>query len=400
MDEAALIARLEHLEKCPAASPVIRSEAKCSLFNSAHHNRGGTVQRGERVANRRNTAFVLHASSDHIRSATLAGLMHSTLKARQGKKVVLPDGKLVTEFINCSYLDLDLHPLVVSRAKALLDDWGVNFCCARSRFSIGPNASLEQGLSQLFRGSAITFPSLTSTHISVMPLIASGILLPGHADGQKVRLVFDRHAHSSMQFLRPILATEANVVVIEHNDLDALGQEARRASATGETPVYVADSVYSMGGLCPVKELLALADSLGIYLYLDDAHGTSIYGDHGEGWVLSQIDGPIPPNLFLAFSLAKGFGANGGGIVVPSESQASLIRRHGQSYAFSSALDFSSIGAALASLSLHGDGTVASLQQTLRAKVALFDQEMGQTLPFSPVRMVHAIMDPENWTTG
>src|SRR5262249_26987289 len=145
-----------------------RKKAQKSHFISGHHSPCDAVQRGKRVANRRNTAFVLHASSGHIEKATEAGLMHTTLKARDGKKVILQDGRLVTEFINCSYLCLDVDPLVVARGKALLDDWGLNFCCARSRFSIGPNAHLEQGLSRLFRGSAITFPSLTSTHISVM----------------------------------------------------------------------------------------------------------------------------------------------------------------------------------------------------------------------------------------
>lgn len=196
----------------------------------------------------RNTSFVVQAASESILQATETGLMHVTLRARKGKKVCLPNGRWVTEFINCSYLCLDQHPTVIARAKAILDEWGVNFCCARTRFSIGQNDQLEQGLSRLFRGIAITFPSLTSTHTSVLPLIASGVLLHAERAQRGVRLIFDRLAHSSMQFLRPILATEAKVVVIPHNDLDALVREARCARTAGEAPVCIADSVYSMGG--------------------------------------------------------------------------------------------------------------------------------------------------------
>jgi 8-amino-7-oxononanoate synthase len=314
--------------------------------------------------------------------------MHVSLEAREGRRVRLPGGRWVTEFVNCSYLGLDVHPKVVAGAKTVLDNWGVNLCCARSRFSIGPNKMLEERLSRLFRGSAITFASLTSAHLSALPLVASGVLLPEEKGRRGVRLIFDHHAHSSMQCLRPILAAEAEVVVIEHDDFNALAEQARNARRDGDVPVYVADSAYSMGGLCPIKELLELADTVGMYLYLDDAHGTSIHGTHGEGWVLSQIDGPLPQNVFLSFSLSKGFGSNGGGIVVPSESQAALVRSYGQSYGFSAGLDFGSIGAALASLTLHEDGTIASLQKVLRDKLALFDHEMEQSAAFSPIRMV------------
>lgn len=345
---------------------------------------------GRSMSKQRDTPFVVQTASNHIWQAVQSGLMHVPFTAREGKRVLLPGGRWVTEFVNCSYLGLDLHQSVIAGAQAVLSEWGANFCCARSRLTIGPNVFLEEGLSRLFRGSAITFPSLTSTHVSVLPLIASGVLIPGVEGDRRIRMIFDRHAHASMQFLKPVLAAEAEVVVIGHNDFDALAQHAQAARQSGQTPVYVADSVYSMGGLCPVRELLRLAEALGIYLYLDDAHGTSLFGTRGEGWVLSQIDGPLPQNVFVTFSLAKGFGINGGGVVVPGEREASLIRQYGMSYGFSSALDFGSVGGALASLALHEDGTVARLQQTLRAKVAVFDETLDQPQPFSPIRMIHA----------
>lgn len=351
---------------------------------------GGSSPPRDRAPGSRNTPFVVASSIAHIRGAVDAGLMHATLRERRGKQVRLADGRTVTEFVNCSYLGLDLHPAAVAGGKRALDEWGVHFCCARSRFSIGPTAELEEGLSRLFRGRAITFPSVTSAHASVLPLLAAGVLLEERDRSRPVRLIFDRRAHASMQFLRPVLATEARVVAVAHNDLGALADQAREARGSGESPIYVADGVYSMGGLCPVRELLALSESLGLYLYLDDAHGTSVYGDRGEGWVLSQLGGPLPSRVFVNFSLAKGFGANGGGVVVPSAREEALVRMYGQSYAFSGPLDFSVVGAALAILALHEDGTVAAFQRTLREKVALFDTEAGRAEPFCPIRMVQA----------
>lgn len=346
----------------------------------------------EKPGRTRNVHSMIRQAREHYERSIHRGLMQVTLRARHGKRVVLEDGSEATEFINCSYLGLDEHPAVVEAAARVVRDWGVHFCCARSRFSIGPNAELEEGLSALFRGHAITFPSVTSAHMSALPLLAAGALLPptrrAGAEGP-VRMIFDRFAHASMQFLRPLLAEDAEVVGIPHNDLEALAAEAQAAHAAGQTPVYVADGVYSMGGTCHLDDVLALAREHEIFLYIDDAHGTSIFGERGEGYAVGAQPGPLPENLIVTFSLAKGFGTNGGGVVVPAAWQEALIRSFGQTYAFSAPLDFSIQAAALASLELHNDGTVRALQERLRDRVARFDAQMPERpAAYSPIRMV------------
>lgn len=335
----------------------------------------------------RDLADVVADALPHIEGAVARGLMQTTIRARDGKRVTLDDGRVVTEFINCSYLGLDRHPRVVSAAKSVLDEWGVHFCCARSRFTIGPNTDLEARLSTHFRGHAITFPSVTSAHMSTLPLLASGVLLPARRHA-RVRMIFDRFAHASMQSLKPILAEDARVTSIGHNDLTALARELDEAERADEDAVFVADSVYSMGGTCPLDEVRSLARAKGATLYIDDAHGTSIFGDRGEGYLLSRVAGPLPDDVIFTFSLAKGFGTNGGGVVVPLDRQRALIRSFGTTAAFSAPLDFAIVAAADAALSLHDDGTVRALQQTLVDKVALFDGLRGIAEPMSPIRMV------------
>lgn len=337
----------------------------------------------------RNSGFVVQQALPGVARARASGLMHAGFTARDQKRVRLNDGQWATEFINCSYLGLDVHPAVVAGAKRVLDDFGVHFCCARSRLTIGPNEALEAELSSLFRGRAITFPTVTSAHMSVLPLIASGLLLPPGLS-KRTRMVFDKRAHASMQYLRPILAEEAaHVGVIPHNDLHALEAEAKAAKDAGQTLVYLADGVYSMGGVCPLPEVLALAERYGFVLYLDDAHGTSIFGAHGEGFARGAIRGELPENVILAFSLAKGFGCNGGGLVLPTSWQEELVRQFGTTYAFSAPLDFSIVGAALEAVKLHRDGTVEQLQKALRARVAQFDAVIGaETRDFSPIRRI------------
>ncbi len=333
----------------------------------------------------RNTDRVVDLAGPSYARAIEAGLMQQSLRSRDGKRVVLADGKRVTEFISCSYLGLDLREDVVARGQALLSEWGVHLCCARSRFSIGPLTELEEKLSSLWGGRAITFPSVTTAHLSTMPLLATEAFGAGHS---KTAFLFDRFAHASMQYLRPVLAAEHRVEMLPHNDVGALERAATLAQAKGEHVVYVADGVYSMGGRCPVDEVLELSRRLGFFLYLDDAHGTSIFGERGEGSVLSALKGKVPPNLAVAFSLSKGYGCNGGGVLLPTPEAEHQVRTFGQTYAFSAPLDFSVVGSALEVLRLHQDGTVAKLQKTLRERVALFDELTGRTEPFSPIRMV------------
>ncbi|MGC0372001.1 MAG: hypothetical protein DGJ47_000705 [Rickettsiaceae bacterium] len=335
----------------------------------------------------RNTNFILNESANYYQKAVQSDLMQVTIKGRKGKQVVMPDGSKVVEFINCSYLGLDLHPKIVKASKVLDNSWGVNFCCARSRFSIEPQRELEEKLSSLFGGRAITFPSVTTTHVSVLPLIASGILLDAKYP-PKVTIVFDRFAHSSTQYLKPILAQEAEIETIAHNDLEHLRRITVENKNRGRKVVYVADGIYSMGGLCPIKELLSMAEELDMYIYLDDAHGTSIFGQQGEGPVLHELAEKRPKNLFISFCLSKGFGCNGGGILLPTKKQELTVRTYGQIYAFSAALDFSIVNACLEAIHLHKDGTVHKLQNKLRDNVALYDSLMNLDLPFSPIRMI------------
>ncbi|MGK8557329.1 hypothetical protein [Nocardia gipuzkoensis] len=201
----------------------------------------------------RNTPFVVKEAAANYERAIKANLMQVTVQGRNGKHVLLPDNSDVVEFVNCSYLGLDLHPKVIEASKSVDEQWGMNFCCARSRFSIEPQRLLEEELSELYRGRVITFPSTTTAHISLMPLLASGVLIDQY-EPRKTCLIFDQFAHSSMQYLKPVLAVEARVETISHNSLEALREQVLQAKARDEVAVYIADGIYSMGGLCPARD--------------------------------------------------------------------------------------------------------------------------------------------------
>lgn len=339
-------------------------------------------------------------STANLVAATNLGLMYGVFDARIRNRLRV-QGRDVVSYVNCSYLGFDTDASMVGVASDTLRRFGLHYCCARSRLSIAPLAELEAALTRLFGAPAITFPSVTAAHAGVLPLVASGTILDGGRSAShtgRVHLIYDRFAHASMQILRDQLARHASISTIEHNDIVQLRREIDKAGAAGSHCVYLADSVYSMGGVAPIADLLPLLRHRHFSLYMDDAHGTSVYGKRGEGYVVSQLQksgrrhgtGKWPRRLFITFSLAKGFGCNGGGIVVPNQHVEQIVRQCAPNYLFSGPLDFAMTGAALKCIEYHLNGQVQKRQAALRRRVALLDRELfdGPCESFSPIRMV------------
>jgi 8-amino-7-oxononanoate synthase len=67
-----------------------------------------------------------------------------------------------------------------------------------------------------------------------------------------------------------------------HNDVAALEKLLQASKARHK--LIAADAVFSMDGdIAPIPEYLALCEKYDAYLYLDDAHGFGVLGEHGQG---------------------------------------------------------------------------------------------------------------------
>lgn len=94
-------------------------------------------------------------------------------------------------------------------------------------------------------------------------------------------VIYDEYSHASMR--DGVRLSLARSYSFRHNDLDDL--KAKLASARGERYIVV-ESVYSMDGDCaPLTELCDLADEVGAFLVVDEAHATGIYGPQGRGYI-------------------------------------------------------------------------------------------------------------------
>lgn len=333
----------------------------------------------------RNTRAVIDHSQNHFDAAHFHGLMAVYARPLPGRHVELVHGehREVVDFVRCSYLGLDNHPNIVAGAIDALKDYGtLHWSCARTRLNFAMVGDLEADLSELFRARVIVYSSVLAANMGALPILASGHL----TGGNRPLMVFDHHAHVTLAFHKGTIATETEVVTIGHNDIDALADLCKKHP----TVAYVCDGVYSMGGSARIADLLDLQERYGLFLYIDDAHGISLAGKHGEGFARSQIAGALGDRTIIAASLGKGFGASGGLIMLGTARQEELFRRFAVAHAFSASPNTAAIGAAIASAELHRTDELATLQQRLRDRVELFDSRMptaasGSLLPIRTV---------------
>lgn len=343
---------------------------------------------GRPTGNFRNTAYMINKSSPYFDAAHGAGLMAVQGRSTSGRSVVLGTGPLdnrpeVVDFVRCSYLGLDNHPLIVAGAiEAIEAHQSLHWSCARTRLNFDLLAELEQALSEMFCARVIAFSTVMLANLGVMPLLASGQL----TGGRKPVVVFDRIAHISLAYHKPVVADETRVETIEHNDIDALERLCR------EHPVvaYVCDGVYSMGGNSPIQELRQLQERYGLFLYIDDAHGISLFGRQGEGFARSQFPQVLDDRTIIVASLAKGFGASGGMVMLATADQEALFRRYSIPYAFSVAPNLAAVGAALGSCKIHRSAELSERQKRLAQQIQVFDRriatvERGNSFP---IRMI------------
>lgn len=333
-------------------------------------------------------------TSDSLDRAFERGLTGHVVTNREGKLVRLSDGTDALEFVSCSYLGLEEHPALVSAAEKALRRFGVHLSTSRNRMRPHYLGEFDELLAQIYQGNrGVAFTSVGAVHLGVLPLLGTGAL-PSYplATGGAMFLV-EKTAHSSMQVLRGVLDPIGPARRFTLDSPDSLDAALREAANSGRTPIVLIDGVGSMGGLIDVAGVLAALRPYGGHLYIDDAHGISITGEHGTGYAFEALGKQLPPHVMIAGSLSKAFGGSGGFALVPDEADVKVLRKFANPLVFGHSIMLPLLAANVASARLHLSGEVAALQQRLWHNANTFDELTGGSLINaglrSPVRGAH-----------
>ncbi|WP_150466551.1 aminotransferase class I/II-fold pyridoxal phosphate-dependent enzyme [Francisella sp. SYW-9] len=278
------------------------------------------------------------------------------------------------EFASSSYLGLDHNKKVIDSVYNNLDKYGINFAISRTRLRNAELDVLENLLSKIFcNSSVIVFSSLHLAHMSFLPLLSSGEI-PSFPIKKSPLFIMDKFSHSSLQMQISALKMLGEIKRIDFQDKTLLEDSFKEAFNEGKTPISISDSIISMGGVNSSKLLINFAEKYNGYVYLDDAHGTSVYGKHGCGYVLSELDEKFHPRLIVTPSLSKGFGSNGGAIALPTLEDKLFLKKFCTSYIFSNPPAMPLINASIAASEIHLSEEINTLQEQLYSNLNIFDR--------------------------
>lgn len=217
---------------------------------------------------------------------------------------------------------------------------------------------VETMLARIF--SAETALVFNSGYTANLAILSS---LPHRGD----TIIYDELAHASIKDgARLSLAKRYS---FKHNDLNDLERKIRNASGR----VYiVVESIYSMDGdVCPLEELVKIAEHNDACIILDEAHSTGVMGTGGAGMAVdSKLSQRIPIRIY---TFGKAMGVHGACIAGSARLREYLIN-FARPFIYTTAPDYHT----LASIACAFDFLRANieLQGMLQEKIQVFENEM------------------------
>ncbi|MEO5907609.1 MAG: aminotransferase class I/II-fold pyridoxal phosphate-dependent enzyme, partial [Ginsengibacter sp.] len=277
----------------------------------------------------------------------------------QGTKIKI-NGKEVLNFGSCSYLGLEFDPRLKAGAIKAIEKYGTQFSESRAYVSVGSYKELENLLEKIFEAFCVITPTTTLGHIANIPVLV----------GDDDAVIMDQQVHNSVQTAVQIVKGRGVYIeLLRHNRMDLLEERIKELRNKHKKIWYMADGIYSMFGDCtPIDKVYEFLDRYPeFYFYVDDAHGMSILGKHGRGFVLSNHQ--IHPKMMLTTSLNKAFASGGGLLVFGDKELARKVGTVGGPLLSSGPMQPSAIGAAIAAAKIHLSDEIVEMQERLKDNI-------------------------------
>jgi 8-amino-7-oxononanoate synthase len=257
-----------------------------------------------------------------------------TIASKPGTVIEL-EGKTVLNFASNDYLGLAGDDRLTQAAIKATQQWGTGSTGSRLLSGHRPiHRELEVAIAQWKRTEdAIVFNSGYLANLGAITALV----------GQRDLILSDAFNHSSIK--NGAKLSGATVLDYTHCDMEHLQTLLQKHRPKSRRCLIISDSVFSMDGdLCPLPELLAIAESYRCMVLLDEAHGTGVLGITGAGCV--EHFGCVGHPLVEMGTLSKALGSLGG-YVAGSSRLIDYLRNRAATWIYTTGLSPADTAAAL-----------------------------------------------------
>ncbi len=289
-----------------------------------------------------------------------------TIQSRSGAIVQL-EGREVINFASNDYLGLAGDERLIQAAIAATQEYGTG--STGSRLLSGHrklHRELENAIASLKQTEdALVF---SSGYLANLGTIAALV-------GKRDLILADQYNHSSLK--NGAILSGAVVVDYTHAQIENLKSQLTQHRQHHRRCLITTDSVFSMDGdVCPLPEILQLAEKFSCMVLVDEAHATGVLGATGAGCV--EHFGCTGKPLIQVGTLSKALGSLGG-YVAGSATLIDFLRNRAPSWIYTTALSPADTAAALAAIQIVQQE--AERRTQLHHNVEILKQLIAQKLP-------------------
>jgi len=328
-----------------------------------------------------NNSFIQEALHERAKDGQLRELRAIT---NLSGVMVETGGKRMINFSSNDYLGLARHPMLIERSARYLKEFGCG--STASRLVCGNLAifdDLENELA-LLKGkeAALLLNSGYQANITYLAALADRHSL----------IIADRLSHNSL--IQGAVLAPCQLLRFRHNDISHLETILKTVAAKRYARTFiVTESVFSMDGdLADLDAISELAERYGVFLIVDEAHATGVFGDNGMGLCCGRsVD-------LVMGTFGKALGSFGAYIACDQELRQFLIN-YCAGLIYSTALPPAVLGAISAALELVP--TMGKQRQHLMALAEYFRnslRELGFDSGSSASQIVPLILGSESRT--
>lgn len=275
-----------------------------------------------------------------------------TIESLPGAIVKL-EGREVINFASNDYLGLAGDERLIQAAITATNKYGTG--STGSRLLSGHreiHRELEKAIASLKQTEdALVF---SSGYLANLGTIAALV-------GKRDLIIADKYNHSSLK--NGAILSGATVINYSHNNIEDLQKKLEKHRQKYRRCLITTDSVFSMDGdLCPLPDILAIANVYNAMVLVDEAHATGVLGKTGAGCV--EHFGCTGNPIIQVGTLSKAL-ASLGGYVAASSILIDFLRNRAPSWIYTTALSPADTAAALAAIQI--------VQQEPERRTQLYD---------------------------